>query len=419
MDFAGGLLVCAGVRVLKPQSGGRAAKHKTRATEAVKGAQSVERHVQNAQLRHARHCTERRCELVVRGAKPRHVLSQARVNRKSCMVSQGGVKAKLGVWQPSALLVRLTRRRRPPNWVKELLLTSTLRTDSRPFSWGAMASRGGIRLCAKSFSPRTYLCSSSASATPAPPRLLGPTPPPCIRAARCRSRSMSLKSRSSVCLPLPLRASPATAACRRPPACGTAEDPGSHPRAAPACATLPLHSRRASIVPCLRSLAIPDRLAALSRFFRHRALKQASPCLQSPPASIVGSSNAGERSMAGLRGAIELLAIARSRAAAARAAMASASSSSSPPHPRSRRMGERKEGTTLEARAAERATPCRGKSLRPRDGPDAADRHASQHKKSTRCPRHWHCLVAIVHPTREICRRDGARYSMTLTRYVR
>ena len=126
--------------------------------------------------------------------------------------------------------------------------------------------------------------------------------------------------------------------------------------------------------------------------------------------------------MAGLRGAIELLAIARSRAAAARAAMASASSSSSPPHPRSRRMGERKEGTTLEARAAERATPCRGKSLRPRDGPDAADRHASQHKKSTRCPRHWHCLVAIVHivhPTREICRRDGARYSMTLTRYVR
>ena len=405
MDFAGGLLVCAGVRVLKPQSGGRAAKHKTRATEAVKGAQSVERHVQNAQLRHARHCTERRCELVVRGAKPRHVLSQARVNRKSCMVSQGGVKAKLGVWQPSALLVRLTRRRRPPNWVKELLLTSTLRTDSRPFSWGAMASRGGIRLCAKSFSPRTYLCSSSASATPAPPRLLGPTPPPCIRAARCRSRSMSLKSRSSVCLPLPLRASPATAACRRPPA--------------PACATLPLHSRRASIVPCLRSLAIPDRLAALSRFFRHRALKQASPCLQSPPASIVGSSNAGERSMAGLRGAIELLAIARSRAAAARAAMASASSSS--PHPRSRRRGERKEGTTLEARAAERATPCRGKSLRPRDGPDAADRHASQHKKSTRCPRH--CLVAIVHPTREICslqcRRDGARYSMTLTRYVR
>ena len=401
MDFAGGLLVCAGVRVLKPQSGGRAAKHKTRATEAVKGAQSVERHVQNAQLRHARHCAERRCELVVRGAKPRHVLSQARVNRKSCMVSQGGVKAKLGVWQPSALLVRLTRRRRPPNWVKELLLTSTLRTDSRPFSWGAMASRGGIRLCAKSFSPRTYLCSSSASATPAPSRLLGPTPPPCIRAARCRSRSMSLKSRSSVCLPLPLRASPATAACRRPPA--------------PACATLPLHSRRASIVPCLRSLAIPDRLAALSRFFRHRALKQASPCLQSPPASIFGSSNAGERSMAGLRGAIELLAIARSRAAAARAAMASASSSS--PHPRSRRRGERKEGTTLEARAAERATPCRGKSLRPRDGPDAADRHASQHKKSTRCPRH--CLVAIVHPTREICRRDGARYSMTLTRYVR
>ena len=211
MDFAGGLLVCAGVRVLKQQSGGRAAKHKTRATEAVKGAQSVERHVQNAQLRHARHCAERRCELVVRGAKPRHVLSQARVNRKSCMVSQGGVKAKLGVWQPSALLVRLTRRRRPPNWVKELLLTSTLRTDSRPFSWGAMASRGGIRLCAKSFSPRTYLCSSSASATPAPSRLLGPTPPPCIRAARCRSRSMSLKSRSSVCLPLPLRASPATA----------------------------------------------------------------------------------------------------------------------------------------------------------------------------------------------------------------
>ena len=401
MDFAGGLLVCAGVRVLKPQSGGRAAKHKTRATEAVKGAQSVERHVQNAQLRHARHCAERRCELVVRGAKPRHVLSQARVNRKSCMVSQGGVKAKLGVWQPSALLVRLTRRRRPPNWVKELLLTSTLRTDSRPFSWGAMASRGGIRLCAKSFSPRTYLCSSSASATPAPPRLLGPTPPPCIRAARCRSRSMSLKSRSSVCLPLPLRASPATAACRRPPA--------------PACATLPLHSRRASIAPCLRSLAIPDRLAALSRFFRHRALKQASPCLQSPPASIFGSPNAGERSMAGLRGAIELLAIARSRAAAARAAMASASSSS--PHPRSRRRGERKEGTTLEARAAERATPCRGKSLRPRDGPDAADRHASQHKKSTRCPRH--CLVAIVNPTREICRRDGARYSMTLTRYVR
>ena len=319
------------------------------------------------------------------------------------MVSPGGVKAKLGVWQPSALLVRLTRRRRPPNWVKELLLTSTLRTDSRPFSWGAMASRGGIRLCAKSFSPRTYLCSSSASATPAPSRLLGPTPPPCIRAARCRSRSMSLKSRSSVCLPLPLRASPATAACRRPPA--------------PACATLPLHSRRASIVPCLRSLAIPDRLAALSRFFRHRALKQASPCLQSPPASIFGSSNAGERSMPGLRGAIELLAIARSRAAAARAAMASASSSSSPPHPRSRRRGERKEGTTLEARAAERATPCRGKSLRPRDGPDAADRHASQHKKSTRCPRH--CLVAIVHPTREICRRDGARYSMTLTRYVR
>ena len=386
---------------MKQQSGGRAAKHKTKATEAVKGAQSVERHVQNAQLRHARHCAERRCELVVRGAKPRHVLSQARVNRKSCMVSQGGVKAKLGVWQPSALLVRLTRRRRPPNWVKELLLTSTLRTDSRPFSWGAMASRGGIRLCAKSFSPRTYVFSSSASATPAPSRLLGPTPPPCIRAARCRSRSMSLKSRSSVCLPLPLRASPATAACRRPPA--------------PACATLPLHSRRASIVPCLRSLAIPDRLAALSRFFRHRALKQASPCLQSPPASIFGSSNAGERSMPGLRGAIELLAIARSRAAAARAAMASASSSS--PHPRSRRRGERKEGTTLEARAAERATPCRGKSLRPRDGPDAADRHASQHKKSTRCPRH--CLVAIVHPTREICRRDGARYSMTLTRYVR
>ena len=177
---------------------------------------------------------------------------------------------------------------------------------------------------------------------------------------------------------------------------------------------MPLHSRRASIAPCLRSLAIPDRLAALSRFFRHRALKQASPCLQSPPASIFGSPNAGERSMAGLRGAIELLAIARSRAAAARAAMASASSSSSPPHPRSRRMGERKEGTTLEARAAERATPCRGKSLRPRDGPDAADRHASQHKKSTRCPRH--CLVAIVHPTREICslqcRRDGARYSI-------
>ena len=87
----------------------------TKATEAVKGAQSVERHIQNAQLRHARHGAERWSELVVRGAKPRHVLSQAHVNRKNSMVALGGVKAELGVWQPSAPLVRLTRRRRPPN----------------------------------------------------------------------------------------------------------------------------------------------------------------------------------------------------------------------------------------------------------------------------------------------------------------